>query len=171
MTKFLVMIINLMLLTAAPAQAKEAADSAAFKNAVLGFAEPDARVERLAKFLASYDSPLTPYAPDFVAAADQYGLDWQLVPAITGVESTFGKHIPGNSYNAYGWANGAYRFTSWPQSIDHVTRVLAEKYVGRGLDTPGKIGPVYAPPSSTWAVKVAFFINQLDNLKALELTL
>ena len=36
------------------------------------------------------------------------GLDYRLVPAISGVESTFGKHIPDNSYNAYGWANGNY---------------------------------------------------------------
>ena len=85
-----------------------------------------------------------------------------MVPAITGVESTFGKQIPTNSYNAYGWANGAYLFESWEQSIDHVSQVLKEKYVERGLDTPYKMGPVYAPPSKTWASKVVYFMNQIE---------
>ena len=31
---------------------------------------------------------------DFVTYADTNGLDYRLVPAITGVESTFGKLIP-----------------------------------------------------------------------------
>ena len=61
----------------------------------------DYRDYTLRKFLEKNSSPLTPYSPDFIKLADYYGLDWRLVPAISGVESTFGKHIPGNSYNAY----------------------------------------------------------------------
>lgn len=123
----------------------------------------DRRIIQLQSFLAKQGSPLEPHAGDFVSAADRYGLDWKLLPAIAGVESTFGKHIPYGSFNAYGWANGAYRFTSWEDSISHVSRALKEKYVDRGLDTPHKIGPVYAPPSTTWAGKVIFFMNQIEN--------
>jgi len=119
-------------------------------------------VEKLEAFLANYDSPLAPYAEQFVRAADRYQLDWRLVPAITGVESTFGKQIPANSYNAYGWANGAFYFQSWEQSIDYVSQYLKEKYVDRGLDTPYKMGPVYAPPSRTWAGKVVYFMKQIE---------
>lgn len=147
-----------------PAQAQEriAGGSAVLKNEALGWEKPDPRTEQLAAFLANYDSPLVPFAANFIDSADRYQLDWRLVPAITGVESTFGKRIPFASYNAYGWANGAYRFGSWEESIEHVSRVLKEKYVDRGLDTPAKISPVYAPPSPTWGAKVAHFMAKID---------
>jgi len=142
-----------------------AGNSGLLKNEVLGFDQPDMRVEKLTKFLEFYHSPLAKFAINFVESADKYQIDWRLVPAITGVESTFGQHIPYNSYNAYGWNNGVYQFESWEDSIDHVTKTLKEKYVDRGLDTPWKIAPVYAPPSSTWASKVVFFIEKLNSFQ------
>jgi hypothetical protein len=123
----------------------------------------DNRVEKLVAFLEEYDSPLVPYAQDFVEAADKYQIDWKLLPAITGVESTFGKQIPFNSYNAYGWNNGYYRFQSWEDSIEKVTQALKEKYYNRGLDNPYKIGRVYAPPSPSWGKRVDNFMKTIDS--------
>jgi len=130
------------------------------------FNQPDNRVAQLRGFLKSYNSPLTPSAQVFIDAADQAQIDWRLVPAITGVESTFGKQIPLNSFNAYGWANGTYRFQSWEESITIVSQALREKYYNRGLDTPYKIGPVYAPPSQTWAGKVTHFMEEIEAFNA-----
>ena len=146
-----------------PVQAQEKLTMAGYSG-VLKSADiqVDSRVLKLEGFLAKYDSPLVPYAQDFITLADQYQIDWKLVPAITGVESTFGKQIPYNSYNAYGWANGNYAFKSWEDSIAIVTRALKEKYYNRGLDNPYKIGPVYAPPSQTWAGKVNFFMEKIE---------
>jgi hypothetical protein len=79
------------------------------------------------------------------------------------VESTFGKQIPSYSYNAYGWNNGNFRFKSWEDSIEIVSKALREKYFDRGLNTPYKIGPVYAPPSKTWASKVSFFMQKIED--------
>lgn len=124
----------------------------------------DYRVENLRKFLDRYNSPLTSYAREFVIYADENNIDYRLVPAITGVESTFGKHIPIDSFNAYGWANGEYKFTSWEDSISHVTEVLREKYIDRGVDTISEIARVYAPPSTTWGGKVSFFVKKIDTL-------
>ena len=147
------------------AQEKIAGGSAVLEKTI---PQADKRLTKLEKFLESYGSPLAEYAEVFIETADKYGLDWKLVPAITGVESTFGKQIPANSYNAYGWANGAFYFESWEQSIDIVSKALKEKYVDRGLDTPYKMGPVYAPPSKTWAYKVIYFMNKLDCFGELE---
>lgn len=122
----------------------------------------DIRVIKLEKFLARYNSPLTPYADVFVRSADRHDIDWRLVPAITGVESTFGKRIPYNSYNAYGWANGDYKFESWESSIEHVTKTLREKYYNKGADTIDKIARRYAPPSKTWGNNVKFFMNKIE---------
>ena len=159
------------------AEATEAAGSAMLKNEALGIENSDPRTQKLAQFLTDHQSPLTDYAAYFVEKADQYQLDWKLVPAITGVESTFGKNIPSGSFNAYGWANGQYRFQSWEESIERVIVTLKEKYIDRGLDTPNKIGPVYAPPSNTWADKVTYFMKKIecfgspDCLSGLRLTL
>ena len=124
----------------------------------------DPRVTALRKFLEFYKSPLAPYAEIFVREADEHNLpDWRLVPAIAGVESTFGKRIPYRSYNAYGWANGGYQFQSWEDSIDVVSKALSEKYYGRGANTVQKIARIYCPPSSTWAGNVTFFMNKLQS--------
>lgn len=139
-------------------------------------AEKDLRIEKLKRFLVSYNSPLTSYASEFVKVADKYNLDWKLIPAITGVESTFGKAIPYGSYNAYGWVNGAYYFASWEESIEIVGKSLRENYLDRGAYTVEKIAPIYAPPSQTWAWKVKYFMEKLENFVpentlALELSL
>ncbi len=147
------------------AQEKVAGGSAVLET---NLSVPDRRVDKLKAFLESYDSPMADSAEAFVEIADKYGLDWKLVPAIAGVESTFGKNIPGGSYNAYGWANGAYAFESWEESIEVVSKALKEKYVDKGLDTPFKMGPVYAPPSKTWAYKVTYFMNKLECFGELE---
>lgn len=125
----------------------------------------DTRIKKLEEFLEKYNSPLAPYAEFIIKKADEYKVDWQLIPAISGVESTFGKRIPFGSFNAYGWCNGEYRFKSWENSIEIVTKTLAEKYYARGLNTPYKIAPVYAPPSQTWGRNVTYFINKLDSFK------
>ena len=122
----------------------------------------DYRVFTLKNYLAKHNSPLEEYAEEFVDYADKYDLDWRLVPAIAGVESTFGKRIPLNSYNAYGWANGAYYFDSWENSIEIVSRTLREKYYDRGAENIYQIARRYAPPSSTWAGKVKFFLKKID---------
>jgi len=124
----------------------------------------DYRVQNLKNYLEKHNSPLAIYASDFVTYADIYGLDYRLVPAITGVESTFGKHIPVSSYNAYGWANGKYSFTSWEDSIAHVSETLKKSYIDKGAPTITKIAKRYAPPSTTWGSNVTFFIGKIDTL-------
>lgn len=122
----------------------------------------DQRVFRLERYLVKHNSPLAIHADVLVFYADEYELDWRLVAAISGVESTFGKRIPQNSYNAYGWANGNYYFESWEDSIEQVSRVLKEKYVDKGLTSVNQIARRYAPPSNSWAWKVKYFMDEID---------
>lgn len=159
-----VFILGLSLCTA-KAEAKTVVsltDKLSSDNILLANAKSDPRVEKLEAFLTHYKSPLAGYSFYFIYCADKYGLDWKLLPAITGMESTFGKRIPSGSYNAYGWGNGLSRFRSWEESIDVVSRNLAEKYLARGLDTPYKISPVYCPPNPAWGRKVAYFMEKID---------
>ncbi len=125
--------------------------------------ELDGRAKILSKYLASYNSPMQYHAQDFIDAADKYELDWKMLPAIAGVESTFGKFIPGG-YNAYGWGvygtNRIY-FKSWRDGIFVVAKGLREGYLSKGLKDPYSINRVYAA-SPHWGKNVTFFMNDLE---------
>lgn len=127
-------------------------------------AKSDYREEILRNYLEGYNSPLSDYSGVFISFADKYRLDWRLIPAITGVESTFGKRIPIGSYNAYGWANGSYFFESWNESIEIISKTLRNNYIDRGAVSINDIAKIYAPPSETWARNVKFFMNKIDPL-------
>ena len=45
----------------------------------------DKRINKLQIFFSKYNSPMVDYSHDFVAAADLYGIDYRLLPAIGGV--------------------------------------------------------------------------------------
>ena len=125
----------------------------------------DYRVKKLRNFFSKYKSPLTKYAYAFVEEADKYGLDWRLLPAISGVESSFGHAIPYGSYNAYGWDNGKYYFDDWEDSISVVTKAMAIHYVAKGAKTVDQIAPIYNPVTpDSWAYKVKYFIKVIDKM-------
>jgi len=126
----------------------------------------DARINKLESFLRTYNSPLAGDAAHFVKEADRLGLDWRLVVAICGVESTFGKHIPANSYNGWGWGvftgtNDGVHFANWKDGITQVSEGLKYRYVDKGATTVEKMGRIYAA-SPTWSMKVKFFIEKID---------
>jgi len=132
--------------------------------------QQDTRVDHLRAYLASYDSPLAVSADTFVAEADKHNLDWKLVAAIAGTESTFGKHIPRGSYNAWGWgiptgAQSGLGFTDWEQGIATVSEGLAKNYFGRGAKTLYDVGWIYAANGISWGNHTRFFIEQIVAFK------
>lgn len=127
--------------------------------------ESDTRVNTLEGYLTSHDSPIAGSANHFVAEADRLSLDWKLVAAIAGVESTFGKHIPTNSYNAWGWGvftgeQSGVNFISWEDGITQVSEGLRYNYIDKGAQTIEQIGDRYAA-SSAWSWKVNFFLAKI----------
>ncbi|MEK7616585.1 MAG: hypothetical protein AAB414_00850 [Patescibacteria group bacterium] len=123
--------------------------------------DPQAKI--LAAYLAKYNSPLQYHAQDLIDAAGVYDLDWKMLPAIAGVESTFGKFTPGG-YNGWGWgvygAKAVY-FNSWTDGIFTVAKGLRENYFDRGLTNPYSINRVYAA-SPDWGAKVTYFMRDLE---------
>ena len=83
------------------------------------------------------------------------------MPSIAGLESTFGKFIWPNSYNAFGWARGFMMFENWADGIDTVAKGLRNGYLDKGALTVEDIGPIYSE-SPTWAIRVNFFIKQFE---------
>lgn len=133
-----------------------------------GFAEilVDKRVATLRAYLASHNSPLANSTEVFIREADRNGLDWKFVAAIAGAESTFGKHIPRGSYNAWGWgiptgAQSGIGFKNWEDGITTVSEGLRKNYVDRGAVSIEQIGRIYAA-SPRWSGNVRFFIAKIE---------
>ncbi len=146
----------------------------------------DKRVVALLIFLEKYKSPmaLPNVARKFVESADKYGFGdkWYLLPAISGIESSFGRLIPysGNilSYNAWGWSGGSKYgrwsyFASWEDAVEQVSRGIAEVYSDTNFD-PEKMMARYCPPcalpenNKIWAKTVRLYINeQIEIYKSL----
>lgn len=126
----------------------------------------NAKAEKIRQFLARYGSPLEPYAVDIVLAAEEYGLDHRLIPAIAMQESTLCKKIPVNSYNCWGfgiYGNKVTRFGDYREGIYTVSKALGTRYKGRGLVTPEQIMSMYTPSSNgSWARGVNTVMNQLQ---------
>lgn len=128
----------------------------------------DARAKIIENFFKGYNSPLTSLADNFVKVADQYKLDYRLLPSIAMQESNGGKKIVNNSHNPFGY--GIYgslvvKFSSWEEAIERVGRALKEDYLDKGLVTPGQIMTKYTPPSAakggSWAIGVSSFMEEL----------
>lgn len=123
----------------------------------------DSRAYILKNYFAKYNSPLQDNAQDFVNAADLYEVDWRLVAAISGVESTFGKFTPGG-FNCWGWGvygDQALGFESYKDGIYTVTKGLREGYLDKGLYDPYAMNRIYAS-SPHWGGKVSYFLADID---------
>jgi hypothetical protein len=126
----------------------------------------DSRVTKLTAYLEKHASPMAGNAQHFIYEADRLSLDWKLVVAISGVESTFGKHVPANSHNGWGWgiptgSQSGIGFTDWKDGITTVSEGLKYRYIDRGAVTIEQIGRIYAA-SPTWSTKVRFFLQKIE---------
>jgi hypothetical protein len=84
----------------------------------------DPRPTRLETFLELHRCPAPHYVLEYVRVADDYALDYRILPAISFRESTCGEYGVWN--NHWGWGSGRRRFASVPQGIHYVARQLAE---------------------------------------------
>lgn len=170
MKKFVLFVVTLSLLFTLVKKPVQAEVGVSGSSANLNYpavrvkeVKTDSRPLILKNFLIKYNSPLIPFTDEIISLADKYNIDWKLVVAIAGVESTFCKAIPCNSYNCWGWNNGRYGFLNYSDALQTVSKTLSLHYYNQGLDTPEAIGPVYAPPSVSWAGKVRFFMGQMPD--------
>lgn len=165
----LISIFILLIISTGDSYAKEQASGSSAKlESNLATRNIDNRTQILEGFLKEYDSPLAPYAADFIKYADEYNLDWRLVASIAGLESTFGKQIPYNSYNGWGWGiygDNMIRFNSWSEGIQTISAGIRTRYLKEGqYSDPYVIGPTYAA-SPTWAVRVTYFMNRMEQYR------
>lgn len=165
--RLLILVIALLLATTifpknTFAQNHAASSAALVPNLEKQVTEQDMRIVALENTLKKYDSPLAPYAKTYISEADKNGVDWRLLPSIAGLESTFGKRYIEGTYNVYGWGSGRIYFDSWEDGIATINAALKSNYMDKWKATNvWEIGPIYAE-SPTWAVRVNFFMEKID---------
>jgi hypothetical protein len=89
----------------------------------------DPRLAPLRQFFAQSECPAAEYAVDFLIVADEFALDWRLLPSLSFVESTGGKASFNN--NLFGWDSGRAHFLSPSEAIRSVGSHLARDSVYR----------------------------------------
>lgn len=167
-SSFLLIFLITINSTKSYAEEKSSGTSASFTQ----FAETsvsdiqDNRVQILRSFLLEYNSPLADNAESFIKQADKYNLDWKLLPAISGVESTFGNAVPLNCNNAWGYnIYGAITrcFTTYDDAIAVISHDIRHLYMNHwGAKDVWEIGRLYAA-SPTWSSRVSYFMNTLGD--------
>jgi hypothetical protein len=94
----------------------------------------DSRAPRLEKFLRSYNCPAPLLTSEYLAAADEYDIDYRLLPALSVRESTCGLHARLN--NRWGWNSAQTGFATLAHGIRFIAHELAfgRYYRGKTLD-------------------------------------
>jgi hypothetical protein len=94
----------------------------------------DPRLTPLRQFFLRAECPAAEYAVDFLMVADEFALDWRLLPSLSFVESTGGKASPYN--NLFGWDSGRAHFATPSVAIRWVGSQLATStlYRSKSLD-------------------------------------
>jgi hypothetical protein len=121
------------------------------------------KAEAIDAYFKSKNMPLAGYGKKMVEEAEKNDLDWRLIPAISVIETTGGRHIcknPKAGFNPFGWGSCKLGFKSFDQAIEVVSRNLggnnpktAHHYDGK---TTKEILEKYNPPSivPNYAAKV-----------------
>ncbi len=85
------------------------------------------RAKAIDTFLEARKSPLAGYGRKFVDEAEANGIDYRLLVAISGRETTFGRNMCKNKYapnNAWGWHSCKSGFKSIDEGIEVISRKL-----------------------------------------------
>lgn len=132
-------------------------------------ADSSFRALRMHQILEAYHSPMSGHEEALIASADKYHLDWTLLAAVAGTESSFGLHMPYTRagqpcINPYGW--GVYGdnlmcFDSYEAAADQVAAGLAKGYNTTSLHT---IARTYNTVSTdAWEAHTQYFIDRIKN--------
>jgi hypothetical protein len=137
------------------------ASASATQNKIVILNE-DKRTKILKDFFDKNKSPLASSSAYFIEIADEYGLDWTLMPAITGMESNFGRAMPRGTNNPFGLGGKQFMtFLSIEEAIHYEGKLLSQSYK---LAANSAIGSIYCPKyecNQNWAVIVTNFSEDI----------
>ncbi len=117
------------------------------------------KIDKVAAYLKKVGSPMAPYTHIIIEEAERCGANYELIVAIAGNESGYGK-VSYKQYNPFGYLNGV-QYSGWDQSLKALTCKVAaytNKY-GYNLTALGKA--YGAQNVETWAKNVSWHISQI----------
>lgn len=119
---------------------------------------------KLKLVLKKYNSPFQGLEKVLIDTAEQYNLDWTVLAAISGTESSFAKRMPYQCINPFGWGiygDNKLCFDSLELAIKGVGEGLGTKYNTSSLEA---IARTYNPSyTAKWLSSTRFFINRIKN--------
>ena len=86
------------------------------------------RAEAIDSYFKAHDMPLAGKGQKMAEVAKKYELDWRLIPAISYIETSGGKHMcknPDAQNNPFGWGSCAIGFSSIDEAIEVVGKNLS----------------------------------------------
>jgi hypothetical protein len=121
----------------------------------------DPRLTTLRRFFDQGECPAAKYTAEFLAVADEYALDWRLLPSLSYIESTGGKTSRHN--NLFGWDSGRAHFATPEAAIQSVGSRLANSslYRSKSLD---EILATYNP-GRNYAHKVKSVMRRISSVQ------
>lgn len=124
---------------------------------------PDLRAAKIDAYFSQWDLPLAGYGKAMVAAADKYGIDWKILPAIAMLETTGGKNLCDNTRNgvvnknSFGFGGCSIYFATFEDAFDAVAKTIsgngektADLYKGKSVE---EILEVYNPKDTPGITK------------------
>jgi len=116
-------------------------------------------------YLRRKDSAMAGIGTALENLARQYNLDPRLVVAISGAESTFGKHVCAAN-NAWNWFHRGScppsTFASYEEGLQHVTKFLRRSYLNKGYTTVALIRQKYCTSGcDNWVPLVTRFQQEM----------
>ncbi len=135
----------------------------------------DKRAYVLDRYLQSNNSPLAGYGQSLVNACDKYGAPHECITvvAIAYNESHLCKY-PGSAamFNCWGFGGGGSNriaFSSFNESIDQVTKVLAQQYGSKYMEDPSLMEGTFCGWEDGcvgWGNKIKYFMTDIRNFAA-----
>jgi hypothetical protein len=119
----------------------------------------DGRELRLASFFKAHQCPQPFHAEEYVRAADEYSIDYRLLPAVSVRESTCGIHQRLNNF--WGWDSARTGFESVTHGIHFILGQLAWGRFYRGKTVDQKLH-VYNP-NPQYVKEVRQLMREIDS--------
>src|ERR1700676_3173882 len=130
-----------------------ASAACAFANTVAdsSLKTEDKRHERLEAFFQSFGCPAPHHVNEYVGTADNFAIDYRLLPAISVLESTCGIHQRLN--NRWGWDSARKGFASFRAGLEYIARQLTEGRYYKGKTLEEKVHMYNPKPEYSLLVK------------------
>lgn len=138
-----------------------ASGACAFANTVAesSLTTEDKRHERLETFFQSFGCPAPHHVKEYVGTADNFAIDYRLLPAISVLESTCGIHQRLN--NRWGWDSARKGFASFRAGLEYIARQLAEGRYYKGKTLEEKV--YMYNPKPEYVVQVKKLMRKIDD--------